>query len=147
MIHVGKRTKSKIVSKGISAGRGQQTYRGLVKVEKGAEGARTLWKSVGDRDAEDGTVPAASGADVGGAAPADAAMTQLLNRTRHLERAVEDLHQQLQQSTELIKALAEQNTQLVERVEMNRVRAQRTLVLAATALALSLGALALALLR
>ena len=40
MIHVGKRTKSKIVSKGISAGRGQQTYRGLVKVEKGAEDAR-----------------------------------------------------------------------------------------------------------
>jgi Fe-S cluster assembly protein SufB len=40
MIHVGKRTKSKIVSKGISAGRGQNTYRGLVKVEKGADGAR-----------------------------------------------------------------------------------------------------------
>ncbi|HET7845212.1 MAG TPA: Fe-S cluster assembly protein SufB [Xanthomonadales bacterium] len=40
MIHLGKRTKSKIVSKGISAGRGQNTYRGLVKVEKGAEGAR-----------------------------------------------------------------------------------------------------------
>ena len=114
---------------------------------KVAEGARKLWKSVGDRDAEEGTVPAASAADVGGAAPADAAMTQLLNRTRHLERAVEDLHQQLQQSTELIKTLAEQNTQLVERVEMNRVRAQRTLVLAAAAVALSLGALALALLR
>jgi Fe-S cluster assembly scaffold protein SufB len=31
MIHVGKRTKSKIVSKGISAGRGQNTYRGLVR--------------------------------------------------------------------------------------------------------------------
>src|SRR5450432_83813 len=40
MIHIGKNTKSKIVSKGISAGRGQNTYRGLVKVEKGAEGAR-----------------------------------------------------------------------------------------------------------
>ncbi|GHA77152.1 Fe-S cluster assembly protein SufB [Cognatilysobacter bugurensis] len=40
MIHIGKRTKSKIVSKGISAGRGQNTYRGLVKVEKSAEGAR-----------------------------------------------------------------------------------------------------------
>ena len=40
MIHVGKRTKSKIVSKGISAGRGQNSYRGLVKVEKSAEGAR-----------------------------------------------------------------------------------------------------------
>ncbi len=40
MIHVGKRTKSKIVSKGISAGRGQNTYRGLVKVVAGADGAR-----------------------------------------------------------------------------------------------------------
>ncbi len=40
MIHIGKNTKSKIVSKGISAGRGQNTYRGLVKVEKGADGAR-----------------------------------------------------------------------------------------------------------
>ena len=38
MIHVGKRTKSKIVSKGISAGRGQNTYRGLVKVEKQRRG-------------------------------------------------------------------------------------------------------------
>ncbi|KAG1309303.1 hypothetical protein G6F62_014843 [Rhizopus arrhizus] len=41
MIHVGKRTKSKIVSKGISAGRGQHTYRGLVKVGRTAAGART----------------------------------------------------------------------------------------------------------
>ena len=40
MIHLGKRTKSKIVSKGISAGRGQNTYRGLVKMERTAEGAR-----------------------------------------------------------------------------------------------------------
>jgi len=40
MIHIGKRTKSKIVSKGISAGRGQNSYRGLVKVAASAEGAR-----------------------------------------------------------------------------------------------------------
>jgi Fe-S cluster assembly protein SufB len=40
MIHLGRRTKSKIISKGISAGRGQNSYRGLVRVEKGAEGAR-----------------------------------------------------------------------------------------------------------
>src|SRR6516162_8611622 len=40
MIHVGKNTKSTIVSKGISAGRGQNTYRGLVKVLKGAANAR-----------------------------------------------------------------------------------------------------------
>ena len=40
MIHIGRNTKSKIVSKGISAGRGQNTYRGLVKVAAGADGAR-----------------------------------------------------------------------------------------------------------
>jgi Fe-S cluster assembly protein SufB len=40
MIHIGRNTRSTIVSKGISAGRGQNTYRGLVKVQKGAEGAR-----------------------------------------------------------------------------------------------------------
>jgi len=40
MIHVGKNTRSTIVSKGISAGHGQNTYRGAVKVLKGAKGAR-----------------------------------------------------------------------------------------------------------
>ena len=40
MIHIGKGTKSKIVAKGISAGRSSNSYRGLVKIEKGAEGAR-----------------------------------------------------------------------------------------------------------
>ncbi len=42
MIHIGKNTKSKIISKGISAGRGQNTYRGLVRVEKTADGARNF---------------------------------------------------------------------------------------------------------
>jgi Fe-S cluster assembly protein SufB len=42
MIHIGKNTKSTIVSKGISAGHGQNTYRGQVKVMKGAEGARNF---------------------------------------------------------------------------------------------------------
>src|SRR3989440_753958 len=40
MIHVGKNTKSTIVSKGISAGKGQNTYRGQVKVLKGATNSR-----------------------------------------------------------------------------------------------------------
>jgi Fe-S cluster assembly protein SufB len=40
MIHIGKNTKSTIVSKGISAGNGQNTYRGLVKILKGATGSR-----------------------------------------------------------------------------------------------------------
>jgi Fe-S cluster assembly protein SufB len=40
MIHLGKNTSSTIVSKGISAGHGQNTYRGQVKIQKGATGAR-----------------------------------------------------------------------------------------------------------
>ncbi|AKQ68897.1 Iron-sulfur cluster assembly protein SufB [Myxococcus hansupus] len=40
MVHIGKNSRSTIVSKGISAGRGQNTYRGLVKVLKSAENAR-----------------------------------------------------------------------------------------------------------
>ncbi len=42
MIHVGKNTKSTIISKGISAGRGQQTYRGEVKIMKNADHARNF---------------------------------------------------------------------------------------------------------
>jgi Fe-S cluster assembly protein SufB len=42
MIHLGKNTKSTIISKGISAGRSNNTYRGLVKVGKNAENARNF---------------------------------------------------------------------------------------------------------
>ena len=40
MIHIGKNTRSTIISKGISAGKSQNSYRGLVRVAKGADGAR-----------------------------------------------------------------------------------------------------------
>ena len=40
MIHIGKNTSSRIISKGISAGHSQNSYRGLVKVLPGAENAR-----------------------------------------------------------------------------------------------------------
>jgi Fe-S cluster assembly protein SufB len=42
MIHIGRNTRSTIISKGISAGHGQNTYRGLVRVQKGAIGARNF---------------------------------------------------------------------------------------------------------
>lgn len=42
MIHMGKNTKSRIISKGISAGKSDQTYRGAVKILAGAEGARNF---------------------------------------------------------------------------------------------------------
>jgi Fe-S cluster assembly protein SufB len=53
MIHMGKNTSSTIISKGISAGRGQNTYRGQVKILKGAENARNFSQCdsmlIGDR--------------------------------------------------------------------------------------------------
>jgi Fe-S cluster assembly protein SufB len=53
MVHIGRNTSSTIVSKGISAGKGQNTYRGLVKVMAGAEGARNYTQCdsllIGDR--------------------------------------------------------------------------------------------------
>jgi Fe-S cluster assembly protein SufB len=42
MVHIGKNTRSTIVSKGIAAGHGQNSYRGLVKVQKGATHARNF---------------------------------------------------------------------------------------------------------
>ena len=42
MLQIGKNTKSRIVAKGISAGKADQTYRGLVKILPGADGARNF---------------------------------------------------------------------------------------------------------
>ncbi len=53
MIHIGRNTRSRIVSKGISAGRSQNSYRGMVKVAKGAANARNYSQCdsllIGDR--------------------------------------------------------------------------------------------------
>ncbi|NLY57216.1 MAG: Fe-S cluster assembly protein SufB [Gammaproteobacteria bacterium] len=53
MIHLGKNTRSTIVAKGISAGRSDQAYRGLVRINPGAEGARNFTQCdsllIGDR--------------------------------------------------------------------------------------------------
>jgi Fe-S cluster assembly protein SufB len=53
MVHIGKNTRSTIVSKGISAGRGQNSYRGLVEVRKSATNARNYTQCdsllIGDR--------------------------------------------------------------------------------------------------
>ncbi|MBM2813767.1 MAG: FeS assembly protein SufB [Ignavibacteria bacterium] len=53
MIHLGKNTKSRIVSKGISAGKSNNSYRGLVKINKGSENSRNFSQCdsllIGDR--------------------------------------------------------------------------------------------------
>jgi Fe-S cluster assembly protein SufB len=53
MVHLGRNTRSTIVSKGISAGKGQNTYRGLVRIGKNASGSRNYSQCdsllIGDR--------------------------------------------------------------------------------------------------
>lgn len=97
---------------------------------KVAEGARKLWNAVGkqraaDEAAEAGAQPAAS--------HEPHTLEALEARAAALEAAVSDLHQQMLASSELIKELAEQNAQLVKRIEANR---KRTLWLAAATLVL-----------
>lgn len=93
---------------------------------KVAGGAKKLWQSVGK-----GPVPAAAGSE----APSDASTPAALQRqVAELQVAVADLHQQMLVSSELIQSLANQNTQLIRRVEVNR---RRLLWLSAWVLVLS----------
>lgn len=83
-----------------------------------AEGAKKLWRTVAQKD------PSAAGS-----APASSALVPKLEtlaqaqaRLMALEATVAELHTQMRASSELIKALADQNTALVKRVEAHRVR-------------------------
>ena len=84
---------------------------------KVANGAKKLWQSVGKK-----TVPVAPikpAANTLGSAPPTVAALQA--QVAELQVAVADLHQQMLASSELIQSLADQNAQLVKRVEGNRV--------------------------
>jgi hypothetical protein len=84
-----------------------------------ANGAKKLWKAVAKKSPE-------TAVDADGNGPAlveePATLAQLQAQLAALQTTVNDLHQQMLASTELINALAEQNTQLIERVEINRIR-------------------------
>lgn len=99
---------------------------------KVAEGARKLWNAVGRQRAADEVADA-------GAPPAASleplTLEALEARAAALEAAVSDLHGQMLASSELIKELAEQNAQLVKRIEANR---KRTFWLGAATLALAI---------
>ena len=91
-----------------------------------ADGAKKLWKSVSTKKAT-----------TEGGSAAESAVTvspemDVATRLAAIEATTADLHAQMEVSSELIKALAEQNTELVRRVEANR---QRLLWLSVTALA------------
>ncbi|MBI2277376.1 MAG: hypothetical protein HYU74_08505 [Dechloromonas sp.] len=82
---------------------------------KVAEGAKKLWNTISRRStAETGTAPQD--------AERTPTMASLHAEIAALEAAVADLHNQLLASSELIKALAEQNAQLIARAEAMRVR-------------------------
>lgn len=82
-----------------------------------ADGARKLWGSIGKKHAEATHVPT----DDSALSP-DARLTRLQTRLAALEATTAALHEQMLASSEIIKALAEQNAQLVKRIETNRQR-------------------------
>lgn len=84
---------------------------------KVAQGAKKLWKKVGKQ------APASEGTEASAhAATEPPTMDTLQARVNALEATVADLHGQMLTSSELITTLAEQNAQLVQRIEANRVR-------------------------
>lgn len=86
---------------------------------KVADGAMKLWKTVAGKPSQP---QAPVVAPVSNASPEAQAIAGLEARVASLEAAVSEFHSQMLASSELIKALAEQNGQLVARVEVNRVR-------------------------
>ena len=84
-----------------------------------AEGAKKLWNKAASNPApQEAPEPAAAPT----ASPESQAIAALEVRAKAMEASLADLHGQLLASSELIKALADQNAQLVARVEANRVR-------------------------
>lgn len=80
---------------------------------KVAEGASKLWDTVGRKmSSRPAPVPSATQPNA----------SPLESRVATLEATVADLHAQMMASSQLIKELAEQNTQLIRRAEINRVR-------------------------
>lgn len=84
-----------------------------------ADGAKNLWSTVAKKSAEP-EAPEAQAAPA--ASPEAQAIAALETRATALEYAVIDLRGQMLASSELIKALADQNGQLIARVESNRLR-------------------------
>lgn len=86
---------------------------------KVADGAKKLWSSVARK------APDAAGAGSATGVPTRhpaVSMAELEVRLASAESAAADLHQQMLVSSELIKQLADQNAQLIARVDANRVR-------------------------
>ena len=86
---------------------------------KVADGAKKLWNTVGKKPPP--VAPADTGTSVQ-LSPEGRAIAALQAHVLALDSATHELHEQMLASSVLIKALAEQNTQLIRRAEVNRVR-------------------------
>jgi len=87
---------------------------------KVAEGAKKLWSTVSKKPAT--ATPAATDSAAASSSPPSQALAVLESRVLALEAAAAQTHEQLVASSELIKALAEQNAQLIRGIEANRVK-------------------------
>ncbi|MDO8251299.1 MAG: hypothetical protein Q7T78_16480 [Rhodoferax sp.] len=96
------------------------------------EGAKKLWSAVAKKPVTPELSPASSQSAV------------LAGRVTTLEATVSDLHTQMVASSELIKALAEQNSQLIVRVETQRVRIIWLAVISVVTAGAAIGSLAIA---
>lgn len=110
----------------------------LKNAPKVAQGAKRLWGNVARKP---GLAASVEGIETS-ANPADP-FAQLQARVNVLEAATSDMHQQLMASSELIKALSEQNAQLVEGMERMRVALRRIAIGLLAALLLAIAAVAL----
>ena len=105
---------------------------------KVADGAKKLWDTVAKKAGVAGESAPADSTGAPQDLPASELLAQLQVQLAQQEQRLSELHQQMISSSELIQTLAEQNAQLVQRVEANRVRV-RWLTLAVVLLGLGLG--------
>lgn len=113
----------------------------IEKAPQVADGAKKLWSSVAGKSIPDER-PASN---AGQTLPDD---TQALaDRVTEVEARSADLHRQMLASSELIKTLAEQNAQLIQRIETNRVRVLWLIATTLITLAVALVGLVLAIAR
>lgn len=102
------------------------------------EGARKLWRTVANKPQGAGAAEPSSLNEVG---PVNASMAELTHRLASAEARLAELHVQVLSSVDIIKALSEQNAQLIQRMEIIR---RRSLWLAgATLLAILCGGVSL----
>lgn len=101
-----------------------------------AEGAKKLWKAASRQPAapQDAAVPHTASAD----------WNALQARTVQLEATIAELRSEMLASSELIQALADQNTQLIRRIEANRVRLTQLVAALVVTAALASAAIVLA---